>query len=130
MTVPALERPGEPIACPNCGDSKWAADYFEAVRQDVRLVRDADGGLRVDDWLGGTETYDNASTDEECYRCLECGEELPADAEGNNHPLLLLRRIVEALSDKPWNPETVGVIAKILREGGFEIAEPGENGAE
>jgi DNA-directed RNA polymerase subunit RPC12/RpoP len=129
VTAPALERPGEPVACPSCGDSKWVADYYEVVHQDVRLVSDADGRLRVDDWLGGTETYDNASTDEECYRCLECGEELPADGESNNHPLLLLQRIVEALSGKPWNRETVSVIARILRDGGFEI-DPGENGAE
>jgi DNA-directed RNA polymerase subunit RPC12/RpoP len=128
--APALERPGEPITCPNCGESKWAADYFEAVRQDVRLVRDAGGRLRVDDWLGGTQIYDNASTDEECYRCLECGEELPADVETNNHPMVLLRKIVAVLNGKARNPDTLDVIAEILRVGGFEIAEPGADAPE
>lgn len=130
MTAPALQRPGEPIACPTCGESKWAAEYFEAIREDVRLVRDVDGSLRVDEWLGGIERPHDARTDEECYRCLECGEELPAEAEGNKHPTVLLRRVTGILNRRDWNLDTFVAIAEILREGGFDIPEPDADNAE
>lgn len=126
----ATERPGEPIACSGCGESKWVAEYLAAMREDVRLVRDADGRTRVDEWLGETERRDDAKTDEECYRCLECGEVLPAEPERNNHPTVLLDRITGIVNRGGWNLDTLAVIADVLREGGFGIREAEKDSTE
>lgn len=125
-----LERPGEPIACPICGESKWAAEYLEAVRQDVRLVRDVDGGVRVDEWLGGTERHHDGRTDEECYRCLECGEEVPVGAGNNNHPTLPLRRITGILNDRPLGLAALAAVASVLRDGGVDVLDADEDASE
>jgi hypothetical protein len=93
-----------------------------------RLAREADGRLRVDEWLGGAHTVANDTTDEECYRCLECAEELPAERDGNNHPTLLLRRIVEVLRGEALNPDALSAISDILGDGGFEFPHPGDEG--
>jgi hypothetical protein len=121
------ERPGEPIACSGCGESKWVAEYLATMREDVRLVRDADGRTRVDEWLGATERRDDARTDEECYRCSDCGEVLPAEPERNNHPTVLLGKITGIVNRGGWHLDTLAAIADVLREGGFGIGEADEN---
>jgi hypothetical protein len=95
--------------------------------QTTLLVRDADGRTRVDEWLGGSERRDDARTDEECYRCLECGELLPAEPERNNHPTVLLRRITGIVNRRGWNLDTLAAIRDVLREGGFGIREAEED---
>ena len=59
---------------------------------------------------------------------MECGEELPAEPEGNNHPTVLLRRITELINRSEGNLDTLAAIADVLRGGGFDVPEADEGG--
>lgn len=64
--------------CPNCGRTDaWRADYYEAVWQTITLERGEGGEPVFGEYDGVTGSYDDGSTEDECWKCGACGHELP-----------------------------------------------------
>jgi hypothetical protein len=62
-----------PYPCPSCGATDaWVADYYEAVNQTITLFVDDEGEPWFGDYTGVTDSYDDGSTEDECYRCRSC----------------------------------------------------------
>jgi predicted RNA-binding Zn-ribbon protein involved in translation (DUF1610 family) len=62
--------------CPECGRLEWRADYYQAVHQGVVLRRDPDGAFAVEDYQGDEQSYDDGASENEMYRCSNCGHEI------------------------------------------------------
>lgn len=67
---------GAPFPCPNCGESNWKADYYQAVSQGVALYVDENGSFEYGDYLGDEDSYDDGSTEDEALRCRSCDHHL------------------------------------------------------
>lgn len=103
-------NPGDPFPCPNCGESNWKADYYQAVSQGLVLVIGDDGEREYGDYAGDEETYDDGSTEDEALHCRECGHTIPLGVFRmiDEEDLAKLRELVPRLD----------ALAKGLRDGG------------
>jgi DNA-directed RNA polymerase subunit RPC12/RpoP len=137
--VPEItQAPGKPYRCPSCGESEWQADYYNAVRQGVRLVAGENGEPVDDDYLGDEETYDDGCIENERYVCLNCDHEIvlgefrfiPADRVAVRHQREVdseaVAKIHAMLDGREWSPgaDFLDSIAEIIRATGREIRAP------
>ncbi len=136
--VPEIKQaPGKPYRCPSCGESEWQADYYNAVRQGVRLVAGENGEPVDDDYLGDEATYDDGGTENERYVCLSCDHEIvfgefrfiPTDQVSVLHQREFdseaLAKIHAMLDSVEWSgADMLEAIAGVVRETGRKIRQP------
>lgn len=78
MSAAEVPQTDQPFPCPECGTTDaWRVDYLEAVWQSVALFVGENGEPELEDYTGAYESYDDGSTENECYRCGECNYEIP-----------------------------------------------------
>jgi hypothetical protein len=138
-SVPEIKQaPGEPYRCPDCGESQWKADYYNAVGQGVRLLTGENGEPVDDDYLGDEEAYDDGGTETERYVCLCCYHEIvfgefrfiPTDQAAvlrqREVDSEALTKIHAMLDEREWSPgaDFLDSIAEIIRATGREVRPP------
>lgn len=93
-----------PKTCPHCGagEENFHADYLEAVHQGITIEDDRE----TYDYDGNYGSYDDGSTQDECVRCRNCGDEVVSFGTHVFVPAALVDEVRAFINEKEggWQP--------------------------